>query len=139
MEDPDLPFHEYYEILSKKFSLDAFVSAYRLLRDGSLHFASGGLADFTGPAWLDGTKSKPETVLDAQDTQNFIVLRDVLQDILAERDGTKGVTGDNYFDIAINVDNIGDDYSVEQLADKIRAMLYEDATYRNVNAVTLIR
>jgi hypothetical protein len=23
-------------------------------------FATGGLADFTGPAWLDGTKSKPE-------------------------------------------------------------------------------
>ena len=102
-------------------------------------YKNGGLADFTGPAWLDGTKSKPEMVLDAQDTQNFIVLRDVLQDILAENDGTKGASGDNYFDIAINVDNISDDYSVEQLADKIRAMLYEDATYRNVNAVTLIR
>jgi hypothetical protein len=26
-------------------------------------YATGGLADFTGPAWLDGTKSRPELVL----------------------------------------------------------------------------
>jgi hypothetical protein len=28
-------------------------------------YASGGLADFTGPAWLDGTKTNPEYVLSA--------------------------------------------------------------------------
>jgi hypothetical protein len=28
-------------------------------------YKTGGLADFTGPAWLDGTKSKPEYVLNA--------------------------------------------------------------------------
>jgi hypothetical protein len=26
-------------------------------------YKTGGLADFTGPAWLDGTKSRPELVL----------------------------------------------------------------------------
>jgi hypothetical protein len=26
-------------------------------------YKTGGLVDFTGPAWLDGTKSKPEIVL----------------------------------------------------------------------------
>ena len=31
-------------------------------------FASGGLVDFTGPAWVDGTKSKPEAFLSASDT-----------------------------------------------------------------------
>ena len=35
-------------------------------------FKTGGLANFTGPAWLDGTKAKPELVLNAQDTKNFI-------------------------------------------------------------------
>jgi hypothetical protein len=29
-------------------------------------FKTGGLADFTGPAWLDGTKSKPEYILNAE-------------------------------------------------------------------------
>jgi hypothetical protein len=46
--------------------------------------------------------------------------------------------GDNYFDIQINVEDISDDYDVEQLANKIRSMIYEDATYRNVNAVSHI-
>ena len=35
-------------------------------------FKTGGLADFTGPAWLDGTKTKPELVLNQRDTENFI-------------------------------------------------------------------
>ena len=41
-------------------------------------YKSGGLADFTGTAWLDGTPNKPELVLNSQDTKNFIALKDVL-------------------------------------------------------------
>lgn len=32
-------------------------------------FANGGLVSFTGPAWVDGTKSHPEAFLDAVDTK----------------------------------------------------------------------
>lgn len=35
-------------------------------------YKTGGLADYTGPAWLDGTKSHPELVLNATDTQNML-------------------------------------------------------------------
>lgn len=108
-------------------------------------FLHGGLADFTGPAWLDGTKSSPELVLNAQDTHNFILLKDILSDILSgtstlkkqEEGSSKG--GDNYYDIEINVDSISEDYDVEQLADKIKSMIYEDSVYRNVNTINLIR
>ena len=31
-------------------------------------FAFGGLVNFTGPAWVDGTPEKPESFLDAEDT-----------------------------------------------------------------------
>jgi hypothetical protein len=108
-------------------------------------FETGGLADFTGPAWLDGTKSSPELVLNSTDTRNFIMLKDILGDILqgtstikrqADTD-TKG--GDNYYEIEINVDSLNEDYDVEQLADKIKSMIYEDSVYRNVNTVHLIR
>ena len=105
-------------------------------------YKTGGLADFTGPAWLDGTKSKPEMVLNQKDTANFIVLKDVLSEIL---DGTgnlsqkEGQNGDNYFNIDINVEKLEDDYDIEQLADKIRRMIYDDAMYRNVNTINLIR
>ena len=36
------------------------------LDDDDYTYATGGLADFTGPAWLDGTPSRPEYVLNAQ-------------------------------------------------------------------------
>lgn len=101
-------------------------------------YETGGLANFTGPAWLDGTKSRPEYVLNAAQTERFFSLIDVLEGY-----DTKGKTekpsGDNYFDIDINVEKIDNDYDMEQVADKIRRMIYDDATYRNVNAINLIR
>ena len=104
-------------------------------------YKTGGLADFTGPAWLDGTKSHPELVLNARDTANFIQLKDNLAHVLDRTDSTTNNTssGDNYFEIEINVESIDNDYDVEQMADKIRSMIYEDATYRNVNAINKIR
>jgi hypothetical protein len=45
-------------------------------------YKTGGLADYTGPAWLDGTKTRPELVLNARDTQNFIQLKDILASLL---------------------------------------------------------
>lgn len=39
-------------------------------------FASGGLVDFTGPAWVDGTPSKPEAFLSARDTENMRAMLD---------------------------------------------------------------
>ena len=34
-------------------------------------FNQGGFADFTGPAWLDGTKSNPERILSPRQTKLF--------------------------------------------------------------------
>ena len=101
-------------------------------------FKTGGLADFTGPAWLDGTKSKPEYVLNSAQTEKFFSLIDVLERYDADKQTTQK-SGDSYFDININVDKLESDYDVEQMADKIRRMIYDDATYRNVNAINHIR
>ena len=37
-----------------------------------VQYKTGGLVDKTGPAWLDGTKSQPELVLNSKDTQNLL-------------------------------------------------------------------
>ena len=115
-----------------------------LFGEAILKYASGGLADYTGPAWLDGTKSKPEIVLNQTDSANFIQLRDILSDILhgtssIQNTQTTEEGGDNYYDINITVESLGDDYDVEQLADKIKDMIYEDATFRNVNSIHSVR
>jgi hypothetical protein len=101
-------------------------------------YKTGGLADFTGPAWLDGTKSKPEYVLNAEQTKHFFNLIDVL-DSLNKGNYSTEPSGDNYFEIEINVDSISNDYDVERMAEKIKSIIYEDATYRNVNVINHIR
>ena len=104
-------------------------------------YKKGGLADFTGPAWLDGTKSSPELILNARDTENFIELKNILGSLMKSgiTQTTSSSVGDMYFDIDINVDEISDDYDVEQLKKKIKQDITNDAMYRNVNLINLIR
>ena len=72
-------------------------------------YKTGGLADFTGPAWLDGTKAHPELVLNQTDTQNFIALKDILSDIMnKDFDSSKNKDkGNNYYDIEISDNGCG--------------------------------
>ncbi len=100
-------------------------------------YKTGGLANFTGPAWLDGTKSHPELVLNARDTENFIQLKDILSDMGSFDKLQNG--GDNYYNFDIKVDQLANDYDVDKLIGKIKNEINKDATYRNVNAINLIR
>mgnify|MGYP006991655196 CR=1 FL=1 len=47
--------------------------------------------------------------------------------------------GDITYDIDINVETMGSDYDVEQVANKVKSMINEDARYRNNNAISLKR
>lgn len=47
-------------------------------------YASGGLVDYTGPAWVDGTPAKPEMVLNPTDTANFIDLKEFLRELASK-------------------------------------------------------
>jgi hypothetical protein len=103
------------------------------------HYSTGGLADFTGPAWLDGTKSRPEYVLNANQTKAFFTLIDVLGSLQTAPIQNTQKTGDSIYDIDINVESIGSDYDVEQVANKVKSLINDDARYRNNNAVSLKR
>lgn len=57
-------------------------SAYGWLKLSQLSgYKTGGLADFTGPAWLDGTKANPELVLNATDTENLLAAVGLIRDM----------------------------------------------------------
>lgn len=102
-------------------------------------FKTGGLADFTGPAWLDGSRSHPEMVLNAADTENLIMLKDILNSILKRTSNAFGAAASELnFDIDINAD-LSNDYDVEQLADKVKGIIYDEAMYKNVNTVNRLR
>lgn len=102
-------------------------------------YKTGGLANYTGMAWLDGTKSKPELVLNAKDTENFITLKDILSDLFRTGASQAKNSGDNYYDFHITVEQIADDYDVERMIQKVKDEINKDATYRNVNSINFMR
>ena len=120
-------------------SADGIVGSQTKAAFATKHFKTGGLASFTGPAWLDGTKSRPEYVLNADQTKAFFTLVDVLTGLTSKGAQSTQNNGDSNYDIDINVESIGSDYDVEQLASKIKSLINEDARYRNNNAISLMR
>ena len=117
----------------------AINSADELNKKKILQYATGGLNTKTGPAWLDGTPSHPELVLNARDTENFIQLKDTLADL--RRAGTDGFGkgGDNYYDIDVQVEQMSSDYDVDRAIDRIKERIYKDGAYRNVNTLSRLR
>ena len=109
-----------------------------LKKHGVKGYATGGIADYTGPAWLDGTKSKPELVLNAQDTANFIALKDVLSKAVSGA-GSISNSENMTYDIDINVDHIANDYDVDKVAERVKQQITKSARYRNVTAIQNIR
>ena len=99
-------------------------------------YKTGGLADYTGPAWLDGTKSKPELVLNARDTQNFIQLKDILASLMTSTPKSAEKSGDMSFDIDINVESINDETDLDMIANYIENKIVSSANYRNNTIVS---
>lgn len=103
-------------------------------------YATGGLANYTGPAWLDGTPSKPELVLNATDTRNFLALRDVLSKAMGSANTvTNSYGGNATYEININVDKIEKDYDVDRVAERVKKIIVKDSGYRNVTQVRNFR
>ncbi len=102
-------------------------------------YKDGGLVRHTGPAWLDGTRSKPEMVLDAENTKTFIKFTDILSTLTKGKQPNTQSYGHNTFEIYINVDEIGSDYDVDMLVDRVKKDIYQEATHRNVNLITRTR
>ena len=108
----------------------------------AMGYKTGGIADYTGPAWLDGTPSKPEMVLNAQDTKNFIALKDILAGVMhdiSHMDSSETYNAPMEFNINVNVDKISNDYDVDKLANRLKKDIVKDMSYRNVTQVRKFR
>ncbi|WP_407374408.1 hypothetical protein, partial [Methanobrevibacter sp.] len=107
------------------------------------YYKTGGLATQTGPAWLDGTRAKPELVLNAVDTKNFIALKDILSNVMKgiRNVGTSSTEEETpiVYDIDINVDHISNDYDVDRVAKRVEKLIVKNANYRNVTSVRNLR
>lgn len=110
----------------------------QFLKSKGIQYATGGLNTQTGPAWLDGTPSKPELVLNPTDTQNFLMLKDILSDVM--RGGsftTNQKDGDLNLEIYLNVEQgLSNDYDVEQLVTKVKQEIAKVGRERNIQILT---
>lgn len=117
---------------------DDFIQFFKTQRfDGSSYFkfATGGMVDYTGPAWVDGTPSKPEAFLSAKDTSLIAGLRDVLRanpSFVTQSTSSIQKTGDTYYEIHINVDELGEGYSVDDLMDELEDRIVQSADKNTV-------
>lgn len=97
-------------------------------------YKNGGYVDYTGPAWVDGTPTKPEAFLNAADTQRMEALIGVLQQLgtgikspTVSSNPTSNQTS-NSIQVEINVDELGSEYDVEQLARDVQNTIYKNMT-----------
>ena len=106
----------------------------------SQKYATGGLADFSGPAWLDGTPSEPEYVLNARQTDAFLKLADVLPSIMESGSSVSTLNTSNItLNLEMNVDQISSDYDVDRIAGRVKDIIYNAGSYRNVNVLNFSR
>ena len=91
-----------------------------------IKYATGGLVDYTGLAQVDGTPNKPEAFLSAEDTARIGAAAKLLADLPifnATSNAENAVStniGDTSIEIHINVENISDDYDVDQMIERVK-------------------
>ena len=95
-------------------------------------YATGGLVDYTGPAWVDGTKSRPEAFLNANQTS-------LIGSFAKSLERLSGTTSSSTFQgigdctIDITIGSIGKDYDIDQAIAKVKDEIVRSTEYRNVN------
>lgn len=114
-------------------------NAVNTVRSYLKSYSTGGIVDYTGIAQVHGTPDKPEAFLNAVDTKNFEVLKELLGSVLDNRKVGKIATYNqdkSVGDCTINVTvegGISSDYDVERAIDLIKREVVSSSNYRNIN------
>ena len=112
---------------------------YRLKNRSGRKYATGGYVDYTGPAWVDGTKAKPEYMLNSTQTAQFEKLVSILDSIFIKTPNystrnipSQETSKEAIFNFNIDVQKMSDDYDVDQLINRIQKKLSEIDKYKKV-------
>ena len=127
-----------YTVDEKFSSYDAAYSYYREnYQDTDKYyitmFKKGGLANFTGPAWLDGTPSAPERILSPYQTELFEDMIKTLHSIKVNAvsmpkisyDQSGSASAFTFGDIIINVDKLDSDADYEYIAERVKEQMMD--------------
>ena len=103
-------------------------------------FAEGGLVNYTGPAWVDGSRSKPEAFLSSEDTRRIGEAARILADLpilsqpIKEQVPTTTI-GDTTIQIDVHVDSIANDYDLDEAMNKVEQRIVNAAKYAGSNVI----
>ena len=118
------------------------VSKTNLDGSGYTRYKTGGLVDFTGPAWVDGKPGKPEAFLSSEDTKRIGEAAQLLsemqswnkrQDLLENITNT--IVGDTIIEVNVNVENVSSDYDVDQAVERVKQDIVDAANYTGSNII----
>ena len=104
-------------------------------------FAKGGLVDYTGPAWVDGSPSNPEAFLSVDDTRLIGNLINLLTNIPSLNPNTNPTEistsniGDTTVNLTVNFDSVSEDYDAERVIDLMKEKIVEAANYTGANVI----
>lgn len=108
-------------------------------------YETGGVVDYTGPAWVDGTPSKPEAFLSAADTANIAKLRDILSKVFDSKNSSSSSSssiennGDTYYEFHIKIDELNDGYNAEDMMKDMEKYIIQKSNYRKVTNLSRSR
>lgn len=102
-----------------------------------IKYAKGGIVDYTGPAWVDGTKSAPEAFLNPNQTNLIGNLAAALESMSRSGNSLPSIMGGGQ-SCVINIDigNLGTDYDIDAAINKVKSEIVSSTQYRNVNIFT---
>ena len=104
-------------------------------------FAEGGLVNYTGPAWVDGSPERPEAFLSAEDTENIGNAARILSNIPwidRTTDSSTVVTnngGDVNVEINLNIDHISSETDIDEMLERVKEEIVEVARPAGTNTI----
>ena len=110
------------EEIMRLLSLSEYKNWYFRHGGAVMAYARGGLANFTGPAWLDGTKSAPERILSPRQTQLFESMVSSLEKA-SNNSNINSVLGSSYkigdINTNINVEKLDNETDIDAVARQV--------------------
>lgn len=119
------------QLLDGKFSSDALheIKAY----------AQGGMVNYTGPAWVDGSPQRPEAFLSAEDTERIGNAAKLLADIPSLNQSNISTTnasyGDTNVEINLNIDHISSDVDIDTMLERVKTEIVDIARPIGTNVI----
>ena len=105
---------------------------YEWIPSEFLKYAKGGLVNYTGPAWVDGSPTKPEAFLSAKDTERIGNAAQLLSSIpllssSLTSTGFSQIVGDTNVEVNINIESISSEVDMDNAIERMKQEIVDAA------------